>query len=59
MRSADIRQDKLFSTVDTEDRILNKALGDMNEQFEAPYARTGRDSISPEKLQRAGLQMIL
>lgn len=65
MRGADCMQDTLFATRSLESfvpaehplrpvrEILNIALKDMDGVFEAMYAKSGRDSIAPEKLLRA------
>lgn len=69
MRGADIQQDTLFSTVIPEQRVpadhplrpirvmVNTALKDLDEDFNALYSELGRDSIPPEKLLRAQLLM--
>jgi len=69
MRGADIQQDTLFSTVIPEERVpadhplrpiremVNKALKEMDADFNALYSDMGRDSIAPEKLLRAQLLM--
>ena len=71
MRGLDLQQDTLFSTVSPSDRVpphpplrpiremVNQALVELDEAFEALYAPTGRDSIAPEKLLRVQLLMIL
>ncbi len=65
MRGADERSGSLFSYVDIETRvpenhplrtirvIVNAALSDLNDEFEAIYTSFGRPSIPPEKLLRA------
>ncbi|MGA1087574.1 MAG: IS5 family transposase [Ilumatobacteraceae bacterium] len=65
MRGADVMQDSLFSVRSLESfvpydhplrpvrDILNAALVRMDRVFEAMYAKSGRDSIAPEKLLRA------
>jgi transposase len=65
MRGTDERSGSLFSYVDLEARvpkahplrairrIVNGALAELNEEFEAMYAPLGRPSIPPEKLLRA------
>ena len=67
MRGGDERSGALFSYVDLEARvradhplrviraIVNEALADLEGDFAALYARTGRPSIAPEKLLRAML----
>ncbi len=67
MRGADITQVTLFSYRTLEDRIPNAhplrklrvvvdaILATMDAEFNALYARTGRDSIPPERLLRASL----
>ena len=69
MRGADIHQDTLFSTISPESRVpkdhplrpirtmVDAALRELDRDFEALYADTGRDSIPPEKLLRAQLLM--
>ena len=65
MRGADFMQDTLFSTRSLESfvpsdhplrpirELLNTALVQMDRVFDAMYAKSGRDSIAPEKLLRA------
>jgi transposase len=69
VRGADIQQDTLFSTVIPEERVpidhplhpiremVNTALKELDEDFNALYSDLGRDSIPPEKLLRAQLLM--
>ena len=69
MRGPDIHQDTLFSTVSPESRVpkdhplrpirtmVDAALRELDQDFDALYADTGRDSIPPEKLLRAQLLM--
>jgi transposase len=69
MRGADIQQDALFSTVSPEARVpkdhplrpiramVDAALRELDQDFNALYADSGRDSIAPEKLLRAQLLM--
>ena len=69
MRGPDIQQDALFSTVSPEARVpkdhplrpirtmVDAALKEMDQDFNALYAASGRDSIPPEKLLRAQLLM--
>lgn len=71
MRGDDIRQEGLFSYVSPEARVpkghplrpirvlVDKALADLHEEFEAIYSHTGRRSIPPEQLLRAVLLQIL
>lgn len=71
MRGPDIQQDSLFSTVSPESRVpkdhplrpirsmTDAALRELDLEFNALYARSGRDSIAPEKLLRAQLLMAL
>jgi transposase len=70
MRGADAMQEGLFTVAKLDDfvpadhplravRILvNDALRAMNDQFNAIYADSGRDSIAPEKLVRALLLQV-
>jgi transposase len=70
MRGADIQQDTLFSTVIPEERVpadhplrpiremVNKALKDLDTDFNALYSDLGRDSFPPEKQLRAQLLMV-
>ncbi len=65
MRGPDIQQDALFSTVSPESRVpkdhplrpiramTDAALRELDQDFDALYAESGRDSIPPEKLLRA------
>lgn len=67
MRGADITQSSMFSYRTLEERIPKKhplrqlrmvvdgLLATMNEELDAVYATTGRDSIPPERLLRASL----
>jgi len=69
MRGADIQQETLFSTVIPEQRVpkdhplrairqmVNQALEELDQEFNALYADWGRASIPPEKLLRAQLLM--
>ena len=69
MRGPDIQQDALFSTVSPDARVpkdhplrpirkmVDAALKEMDADFNALYAASGRDSIPPEKLLRAQLLM--
>ena len=71
MRGVDFMQDTLFTmrslnSFVPEDHplrpvreILDRALKNMNPLFEAMYARSGRDSIAPEKLLRALMLQVL
>ena len=71
MRGPDIQQDSLFSTVSPESRVpkdhplrpiramTDAALRELDQDFNALYASSGRDSIPPEKLLRAQLLMAL
>ena len=70
MRGADVHQEGLFSYVSPESRIpkqhplrpirqmVDAALSELSDQFEASYAQTGRPSIAPEKLVRALLLQV-
>jgi transposase len=70
MRGADGHQEGLFSYVSPESRIpkrhplrpirqmVDEALSELSEQFEASYAQVGRPSIPPEKLVRALLLQV-
>lgn len=70
MRGADIRQEGLFSYVSAESRVpkrhplrpiremVDTALAELTQEFEASYAHTGRPSILPEKLVRALLLQV-
>jgi transposase len=69
MHGADIHQDTLFSTVIPEEKVPadhplrpiremgNKALKELDADFNDLYSDPGRDSIPPEKLLRAQLLM--
>lgn len=69
MHGPDIQQDSLFSTVSPESRVpkdhplrpiramTDAALHELDQDFNALYADSGRDSIPPEKLLRAQLLM--
>ena len=71
MRGADITQEELFSYRTLEARIPKKhplrklrkvvdlLLTTLSDEFDALYARRGRDSISPERLLRASLLQVL
>jgi transposase len=71
MRGADFMQDTLFSTRSLESfvpgdhplrpirELLNTALAQTDRVFDAMYAKSGRDSIPPEKLLRALMLQIL
>jgi transposase len=71
MRGGDFMQDTLFTMRSLESfvpgdhplrpirEILNCALKDMNPLFEKMYAKSGRDSIAPEKLLRALMLQVL
>jgi len=71
MRGADITQEDLFSYRTLEARIPKKhplrnlrkvvdlLLATLNDEFDALYARRGRDSIPPERLLRASLLQVL
>ena len=71
MRGADITQEELFSFRTLEARIpqkhplrqlrkvVNLLLATLNDEFDALYARRGRDSIPPERLLRASLLQVL
>jgi len=71
MRGADSQQDCLFSTVSPESRMPNdhplrpiramvdRALRELDAEFNALYAESGRGSIALEKLLRAQLLMAL
>ena len=71
MRGTDIQQDTLFSTVSPESRVpkdhplrpiramVDAALRELDAEFNALYADSGRGSIAPEKLLRAQLLMAL
>lgn len=70
MRGSDIQQDNLFSTISPDGRVpkdhplrpirtmVDKALKEMDQDFDALYSALGRDSIPPEKLLRAQLLMV-
>ena len=67
IRGGDERSGSLFSYVDLEARVgkehplrairsvVNEALAALSGEFSAPYSRSGRPSIPPEKLLRAML----
>lgn len=71
MRGADISQPKLFITKTVEDfvpkdhplralrMLVDEALGELDELFDALYADEGRDSVAPERLMRASLLQVL
>ncbi len=71
MRGTDETSRSLFSYVDLEERIpprhplrkirqvVNDALASLDGEFEALYTDSGRPSIPPERLIRAGLLQIL
>lgn len=71
MRGADITQEELFSYRTLEERIpqdhplrplravVNILLKTMDAELDALYARTGRESIPPERLLRASLIQVL
>lgn len=71
MRGVDVQQDALFSSVSPDSRVpkdhplrairtmVDKALKELDGDFNALYASSGRDSIAPEKLLRAQLLMAL
>jgi transposase len=71
MRGADITQEELFSYRTLEARIpknhplrklravIDILLATLDDEFDALYARRGRDSIPPERLLRASLLQIL
>ena len=71
MRGADITQQELFSYRTLEDRIpkdhplrklravVDILLTTLDSEFDALYARTGRESIPPERLLRASLIQVL
>jgi len=71
MRGADITQEELFSFRTLEARIPQKhplrelrkvvdlLLATLDDEFDAVYARRGRDSIPPERLLRTSLLQIL
>ena len=70
MRGADAMQESLFTVAKLDDFVpqdhplrnvqglVNAALGEMSERFNAIYAPSGRDSIAPEKLIRALLLQV-
>lgn len=70
MRGADVHQEGLFSYVSPESRIpkqhplrpirqmVDSALSELSDEFEASYAQVGRPSIAPEKLVRALLLQV-
>ena len=69
MRGPDAQQDSLFSTVSPESRVpkdlplrpiramTHAALRELDHDFNALYAESGRDSIPPKKLMPAQLLM--
>jgi transposase len=71
MRGIDHQQSDMYSYVSPETRVradhplrtirrmVDEALKNMTERFEAMYAKTGRPSIPPEKLLRAQLVQML
>jgi transposase len=71
MRGKDLQQDELFSYGSLEERIpanhplrpirimMDAALKDMGERFDAIYGEDGRESIPPERLLRALLLQML
>ena len=71
MRGQDRQQSSMFSYLSPEQRVrrdhplrtirtmVDEALSNMSERFDAMYARTGRPSIPPEKLLRAQLIQML
>ncbi|MGZ8201496.1 MAG: IS5 family transposase [Methylosarcina sp.] len=71
MRGADITQEELFSYRTLEERIpqdhplrkfravVDILLKTLDSEFDALYARTGRDSIPPERLLRASLLQVI
>jgi len=70
MRGADAMQESLFTVAKLDDFVpadhplravqvlVNTALTEMNARFNEIYARTGRDSVAPEKLIRALLLQV-
>jgi transposase len=71
MRGTDDQQDAVFSYIGLEQRVpkdhplrairamADRALRDLDTEFEQMYARRGRPSIAPEKLIRAQLLQVL
>ena len=71
MRSEDVQQLGMFSYVSVESRIpadhpirklrvlVNAVLKEMDDDFAALYAKTGRPSIPPERLLRASLLQVI
>ncbi len=71
MRGADITQPELFSYRTLEERmpmehplrklraVVDLLLTTLDSEFDALYARTGRESIPPERLLRASLIQVL
>src|SRR5580698_3979254 len=71
MRGADDQQDAVFSYIGLEQRVpkdhplrgiramADRALRDLDTEFEQMYAQRGRPSIAPEKLIRAQLLQVL
>jgi transposase len=71
MRGDDIHQDAMFSYLSPEARVpkdhplrplrqmVNQALRELSQDFQAMYSREGRPSIPPEKLLRALLLQVL
>jgi transposase len=71
MRGFDSHQDGMFSYLSPADRVppdhplrpikemVNQALSDLWDEFQAMYAKVGRPSIAPEKLLRALLLQVL
>jgi transposase len=71
MRGADQKQGSIYSYVSMERRIrkdhplrkirelVDGALGRMERELDAMYARRGRPSVAPERLLRAQLLMVL
>ena len=71
MRGSDHQQSRMFSYISAERRVpkdhplrairamVDVALHNMAQQFDAMYAKMGRPSIAPEKLLRAPLLQVL
>src|SRR3974377_34438 len=71
MRGDDIHQDAMFSYLSPEARVpkdhplrplrqmVNQALRELSQDFQAMYSSEGRPSIPPEKLLRALLLQVL
>jgi len=71
MRGDDVQQEAMFSYLSPEARVprdhplrpirdmVNQALAELSEEFQAMYSREGRPSIPPEKLLRALLLQVL